>query len=183
MAKFKIGDLREKALPRVVIDWETGDALFDADSPGYVQGTVALDDGWTVAGIEDSTANDSSKQWEIPAGQEWQILGIGVQYASSGDAGDRQLEVCVQRAGAGFTPIMTWARAGVTQAASLTYEYFFAPGVPDLTSERDTTFVSTPLPVTSLLKAGDVLRVWDNAEIAPAADDMSCYISYAWKAV
>jgi len=71
MAKFKVGDLREKALPRVIIDWETGDTLFDADSPGHVQGTVALDDGWTVAGIEDTAANDSSKQWEVPAGQEW----------------------------------------------------------------------------------------------------------------
>lgn len=177
---MEFGDFRECTKATYVVDEETGEALFQSGAPGYVQGTITLDDGWTITGVEDVTPNDSNKQWEVPVGQEWQILWIQVEYISSGTAGNRQLEVGIARSGALYT---RWAVAGATQAASLTRYYTFAPGLADLTSFRDTDYLTTPLPVTSLLQGGDTLQIFDNKAIDAAADDMSVRVQYGWRAI
>jgi len=155
----------------VAVDLDTGDALFGTRRPGRV------DDGWAVASFRAEGLGDSDKSWTVPAGQVWRPLLVGVQLTSSADPGDRQIEVCIEQPDAGFAPVAVLARAGVQQPANVMYRYLFAPGVADLTSVRDSVFVSTPIPET-WLKAGDVLRVWDNAARAPAADHLMVFVSY-----
>jgi hypothetical protein len=123
---------------------------------------------WVVTSAIDLTANSSNKTWVVPASTEWQILAIGVSYVSSADAGDRLLQVQVERSGVVYFILAT---AGVVQAASKTWTYTFAPSLADLTAFRDTTKLFTPLPPTTILQAGDTLRVWDCKAIAAAADD------------
>lgn len=167
------------AIAGYVLDPDTGLPAGGAGGPLRVQGEMTLDDGWTVDWFEDVTLNDSSKQWEVPTGRLWQILWLDVTLISSAGAGNRQLEVRVQRAGA--TKWTTMARAGIVQAASLTRYYHFAPGAPDLTAFRDTDWLATPLPVTTILRGGDTLQVWDKAAIAAAADELYAWLQYAWK--
>jgi hypothetical protein len=154
--------------------------------PVQQQGAITLDDGWTVDAFIDEAGDDSSKQWTVPAGRIWHVFWVAVKLATTATVGSRQIEVRVQRAGVSMFTVL--ARCGVTQAASLTYEYTLAPGVPDLTAVRDNVapsnaWVATPIPVTTILRAGDTLRVWDNKSIAGAADDMSAWVQYAWAEV
>ena len=136
---------------------------------------------WSIETTSDTALNDSDKSFTVPVGTEWQILNIWVEYTSTADVGDRQLVIEVQSS----TPDVTahWARAGVVQAASLTYYYEFAPGLADLTALRDTDYLTTPIPTTSLLKAGDILRVYDNNAVAAAADDVIVHVQWAGRAV
>jgi len=157
-----------------------GQATMAASLPVVIasdQTQIPVDDGWVVLTISDLTADDSDKNWVTPADVIRQILGIWVEYTSTATAGNRQIVVEIQIAGPDTTA--QWARAGVTQAASLTYYYEFAPGLADLTALRDTDYLTTPIPVTSLLKEADVLRVYDNNAVAVAADDMIVHIQYA----
>ena len=157
-----------------------------APVPVEQQGAIELDDGWTVAAIIDEGADDSSKQWQVPGNQIWHIFWVAIQLASNAIVGNRQIEVRVQRSGIAMWT--TLARVGATQAASLSYEYLLAPGEPDMTAVRDNVapsnpWLATPIPVTTILRAGDTLRVWDNKSIAAAGDDMGVWIQYAWKEV
>jgi len=138
-------------------------------------------DGWRVATITDVTANDSDKSFTVPASTERHILGIWVEYTSTATVGDRQLVIEIQIAGPDVTA--QWARAGLVQAASLIYYYEFAPGLADLTAVRDTDYLTTPIPTTSVLKAADILRVYDNNAVAVAADDMIVHIQHADRSV
>ena len=181
-------------------DGESIDAAhpLDVNVAGAGGGTVTADQGtagadawpikdtWLVTNVSSLTVDSSNKvMLTVPAGQEYQILAIRVNFTTTATAGDRRLAVRVEHPAATITA--TWARAGVTQAASLTYEYLFAPGVADLTAVRVTgaasPYVSTPIPVTSILYAGDVLRVLDNQAVAAAADDMLVYVQYAYHTV
>lgn len=141
--------------------------------------SVTLDDGWTIDRYEDTADNDSSKQWEVPAGWLWQFLWLDVTLTTSATVGNRQLELRVQRAGA--VKWTTLARAGAVQAASVARYYHFAPGVADLTAFRDTDWLSTPVAVTTILQGGDTVRIWDKAAIAPAADEMYVWFQFAKK--
>ena len=143
--------------------------------------TVDTDDGWTIATTSDTDANDSDKSFTVPASVIWHVLSIWVELTTTATVGDRQVAVEIQVSGPDVTA--EWARAGTTQAASLTRYYEFAPGLADLEDFRDTDYLSTPIPVTGLLKAGDVIRVYDNAAVDAAADDMIVHIQYGTKAV
>ena len=48
----------------------------------------------------------------------------------------------------------------------------FAPGLPDLTAFRDTSYLQTPLPPSLILPAGYDVRVYDNNAVDASADDM-----------
>jgi len=134
-------------------------------------------DNWRAATTSDTALNDSDKSWTTPADTERHIFSIWVELTTTATVGDRQLVVEVQVAGPDVTA--QWARAGVVQAASLTRYYEFAPGLADLLAFRDTDYLSTPIPVTAILKPADVLRVYDANAIDAAADDMICHIQYA----
>jgi hypothetical protein len=151
--------------------------VYLVDFQGQVLGT-----DWLVTSVMDVVANDQDKSWDVPAGQEWQILWVHVRLTTTGTAGDRQLEIRIERPGAAMDPIGIWAAAGAVQAASLTREYIFAPGLADLTDFRDTDKLTTPIPVTDILRAGDRLRVRENSG-TDANDDMNVWVQYAWREV
>jgi len=130
---------------------------------------VEMADAYTPSLQSDTSADDSDKTFTVPAATIWQVLSLYVAYTSTADVGNRQLVVEVQD---GSSNVIGQIRAGVVQAASLTYSYMFAPGLADLTSVRDTTFIMTPLPASWVLPAGYVLRIYDSKAIAAAADDM-----------
>jgi len=142
---------------------------------------ISVLDTWRVATISDTALNDSDKSFTVPASTERHILNIWVEFTSTATVGDRQLVVEIQIAGPDTTA--QWARAGVVQAASLTYYYEFGPGLADLTAVRDTNYLTTPIPPTAVLKAADVLRIYDNNAVAAAADDMVVHIQHADRTV
>ncbi len=116
----------------------------------------------------DTTVNDSDKTFSVPAATEWTIQSIQVNFISTSTAGARQLTIEIQDASSNVIALI---KAGVTQIASLTYDYLFAPGVPDITAVRDLT-VMTPMPIMTLLPSY-VIRIYDSAVIDAAADDMT----------
>jgi len=154
---------------------QVGDVDVGAANP------VPITDDWRVSLLSDETADDSDKSFTVPADTEYQILWIWVEYTSTAAAGNRQLEIQVQDAVADV--IAHLARAGAVQAASLTRYYQFGPGLADLGAFRDTDYLTTPIPPTSILQAGDILRIWDNNAVAAAADDMICQIQIASRTV
>lgn len=151
--------------------------IYLVDFEGQVLGT-----DWLVANFQDVSVDDIDKSWTVPDGQEWQILWIQVRLETTATAGDRQMEVMIEHPGTVMSPIGTWASSGVVQAASNTYHYIFAPGLADLTSERDSDKITTPIPVTDILRAGDLLRVRENTG-TDGSDDMNVWVQYAWREV
>jgi len=128
---------------------------------------------------EDTTTNDSDKTVTIPSDEEWDIWSIQIDYTSTATAGNRQLVVLFTN---DADAIIHEVRVGVTQAASLNYFYNIAPGVADLTTIRDTLFLTTPMPLMKMA-GGWKIRVYDNAAIAAAADDMEVRILYVKRTV
>jgi len=66
-------------------------------------------------------------------------------------------------------------RAGVTQAASLTYTYTFGVGLADQPAVLSLHLTTPLLPL--ILPAGYKIRVYDSAAIAAAADDMTVRVT------
>lgn len=116
----------------------------------------------------DEAANDSDKTIAVSALVEWEIMTIWVELITTATGGNRQVVVQFQD---DSSDVIGEVRAGATQAASLTRNYMFGPGLADLTSFRDTTFIMTPLPKI-ILPAAYIVRFYDNAAIDAAADDM-----------
>jgi len=123
--------------------------------------------GWEPELQSDILINDSDKTFTVAVGEEWIIKSIWVEF-TSGAGAVRQLEVQIQDNAA---TVIGQMRAGVTVAAASTQYFLFAPHVPDLVALRDADYTSTPIPEW-VLPAGYVVRVWDNAAVLPAADDM-----------
>ena len=115
----------------------------------------------------DEAANDSDKTFTVAAGEYWEFLSIWIELITTATATVRQIELEWGDGG----DIIGRLQAGVTQDASLTNNYLFAPGLPDLTSLRDSLFLMTPMPKI-ILPAGFTLRVFDNNAVDAAADDM-----------
>lgn len=132
------------------------------------QGHLVMDDGWTPSLQVSEAADDSDKSFTVPASTVWEIVNIWIEYTSSADVGNRLLMVELMDDAADVIGRFT---AGIVQAASLTRYYTFAPGVPDLTAFRNTSYLSNPMPIIRL-PASYVIRICDSAAIAAAADDM-----------
>jgi hypothetical protein len=138
-------------------------------------------DAWRVSLQSDETLNDSDKTFTVPADTEWQILWIWAEFTTTATVGNRQLVIEIQDTANDV--IGQPARAGVTQAASLTYYYQFGPGLADLVAFRDTDWLSAPIPPTTILKAGDIVRVYDNNAVDAAADDLILQMQIAARSV
>jgi hypothetical protein len=137
------------------------------------EGIVTLD--WRPTLSADEAANDSDKTFTVTSEWQWHLYSIWVELASTATVGNRQVEVQIQDSG---SDVVMQIQAGVTQAASLTYNYLFATGVADLTSVRDSTYLTTPLPSALVLPESYVVRVWDNNAVDAAADDMVVQMLY-----
>jgi hypothetical protein len=131
---------------------------------------------WRVALIQDITENDSDKTFTVPAGAEWEVLWIYVQYTSTATAGVRQLEIQIIDNG---NIIAQW-QTGVTQSEGLGYNYLFGGGIPDSLTTRDTNYITTPLMGAQFLGAGQTIRIWDNNAIDASADDMIVRMEYGY---
>jgi hypothetical protein len=153
---------------------QVGDTDVGAANP------VPVTDTWEVVTLSDEGANDSDKEIAVPAGYEYQVLWIWVEYTSDANAGNRQLEVDFRDAA---DDVIGQIRPGVTQAASLTRYYMFAPALADLGAFRDTDYLMTPLPPTMFLPAGYDIRIWDNNAVSAAGDDMIIQMQVARRAV
>lgn len=132
------------------------------------EGRLIVARPWTPDLQSDTAANDSDKSLTVPASTEWLVHSIWVELTSTGTAGNRQIVIEIQDDSA---DVIAQFRAGVVQAATNTYYYLFAPNVVDLTSVRDSDYISTPIP-EMVLPAAYVIRVYDNNAVDAAADDM-----------
>lgn len=120
----------------------------------------------------DTSVNDSDKALTVPAAQEWIVRSIRVKLVSDGNAGNRQ--ICIEFRDDSDVIVYS-VRAGAVQAASLTRYYHFANGAADLTSFRDTDYLSNSMPEIHL-PAGYDIRVYDKAAVAAATDDMDVHV-------
>ena len=95
-------------------------------------------------------------------------------------AGNRQLELEIQD---DSVDVILRLQPGNIHGASTTINYLLAPGIPDLTAFRDTSYLMTPIPPTLILPAGYVVRIYDNNVVDAAADDMVVQIMVGEKDV
>lgn len=124
--------------------------------------------------IYDATANDSDKSWTVPGNEIWKLNWVHVLLVTTADVGNRQMAISVADASGNVVMDLV---AGVVQAASLTRHYGFLQGI-----FRETAFVGaelqSPIPIDLYLEPGFVLRVYDSAAVAAAADDMTVSFQY-----
>jgi len=142
--------------------------------------SLVLPDDWHPTLLADETADDSDKSFAVPADTEYQVLWIWVELTTTATAGNRQMTIEIQDSAA---DVIGRVKAGIVQAASLTRNYMFAPALADLTAFRDTAYLMTPLPPTLVLPEAFIVRVYDSAAVAAAADDMIVQIGVALRTV
>lgn len=124
--------------------------------------------GENPALVASEVANDSDYIIAVPTAQTYKLMSVWVELTTTATVGNREMAVEIQDAAA---DVLAQIRAGALQAASLTRQYLFGQGLPDLTAFRSTDFLMTPLPPI-ILPAGYQIRVYDRAAIDAAADDM-----------
>lgn len=126
---------------------------------------------------EDTTADDSDKTFTVPTEERWHVFAIYVELTTTATVGNRQLLVDFRD---DSNNVLARVVPGITQAASLTYNYSIAPGfaqqtsITGLTNEDNT--LMTPMPPTMLLLPGYDIRIYDEATVDAAADDMTVRI-------
>ncbi len=153
---------------------QLGDSDVDSDNPL----PVALEDGstvtmvseWTSLELEGTADTDNILDFTVPASTEYHVMSIYVTFDPDSDVGDsdRQLEVQVLD---NDSDVVARFVTGAVQPVGPTYDYVLAPGVIDITSVRDTNYMSTPIPATLILPAAFRLRVFDN-KAAPGGDSI-----------
>lgn len=135
---------------------------------------------WTPAELVKDTGGDcdADKSWIVPTAREWHIYCVSVVLTSTATVGDRRVAIRILNSD---SDVLGEAVAGAVQAASTTWYYTFAPGLADMTSVRDSDHMTTPIPGTWVLKAGQEIRVLDDAAIAADSDDLAVYIQGSWR--
>jgi len=135
------------------------------------EGRIVTNGDSLLSSLQSEVSLDSSdKTITVPASTVWEISSIMLSLITTATAGNRQVAVLFTD---GSDNVVMEIRAGAVQAASLTRYYAIAPGLPDLTSFRDTNYLSTPLPAGIILPAGYKIRMYDKAAIDAAADTLS----------
>jgi hypothetical protein len=162
------------------LDPVTGGWFLKVQIDGTSVTPIGITENWRVALYPEETITGSNKLITVPAGQEWQILSIWVEYTSTGTVGNRQLSI--QHIDNAADIIGVW-QPSILQATNLTYNYYFAIAMPDLLGLRDTSYLISPLPAGLILSAGQQLRVWDNKSINSGGDRVVLQMTYAWRNV
>jgi hypothetical protein len=119
----------------------------------------------------DVALNDSDKTFTVPATEQWRLDSIGVNLATTADAGNRRLAVLITTAA---DVQIAGVAAGLNHPASTTWDYTFANDLPRDTSAVESN-VAAPLP-RMVVPGGYKIVVKDLAAIQAAADDMKVYI-------
>lgn len=118
----------------------------------------------------DTALNDSDKTLTVTAAREWLVRYIYAKLISTATVGNRQLDILITD---GSDVPLGKYRAGAVQAASLTREYIFAPGLPQDTSFDAAGVMYRTFPYGFVLPAGYKIRIFDSAAIDAAADDLT----------
>jgi hypothetical protein len=100
-------------------------------------------ESWRVSLVAEVTTNDSDKTLTVPATTEYEIISLYVTLASTATVGNRQLVIEFLSAA---DVLIGQLKAGLTQAASLTYKYVINPGVDNATALWSTDIVHMRLP-------------------------------------
>ena len=116
----------------------------------------------------DEALNDSDKVLSVPSGEIWRILNIHVELVTTATVGNRQMRVEIRD---DADDIIGQFSAGAVQAASLTVAYEFMPGVARETAVVDSSLL-VPIPLDLILPGLFDFRVYDQAAVDAAADDM-----------
>ena len=123
---------------------------------------------WLSVLTIDAAINDSDKLIVVPAAKQWIIQSVAVNLISTASVGNRQIRVDIRD---GSANLLASVAAGAVQAASLTRDYTFAPGLVNQTVFVDDILITSFPEGIILLPTYDV-RVYDSAAIDAAADDM-----------
>jgi hypothetical protein len=162
------------------LDPVTGGWFLKVQIDGTSVTPIGISENWRVALYPEETITGSNKLITVPAGQEWQILSMWVEYTSTGTAGNRQLSIQVLDNASDI--IGVW-QPSIVQATNLTYNYYFGIAMPDLLGLRDSVYMITPLPAGLILSAGQQIRVWDNKSINSGGDRVVLQMTYAWRSI
>lgn len=130
-----------------------------------------------ITGI--SSDNFNLHEFVVPDQERWHIMSIWIKYTTSDSAADRVMAVAVSASTAMTdTDLFFQIRPGLVQAASKTYYYAFYPGAADITTVRDTDYVSTPIPATLVLNPGYTILVEEQSSADSSSDAMDVKIFY-----
>jgi len=122
--------------------------------------------------VRDATLNDSDKSFTVPVGKIWKMNGIYYLLAASATVGNRVPKISIAPDGTNYLAWFT----GLAVAASAT-----ATGMmtfDGITDDFVNMFTISQGVMPVILNAGSVIRVWDNAAIDPAADDLTVVLHY-----
>ena len=123
---------------------------------------------WVAMVQADEALDGSDKTITVTAGRDWMIQSLRAELTTTATVGNRQIAVQIRD---DSDDVIAEVRAGATQTASLTRSYHFGPHLPDLTSFRDTDWISTPIDPL-IVPAGYDIRIFDNNAVDAAADDL-----------
>jgi hypothetical protein len=149
-----------------------------AGTPVSAASPLPVVDTWEIVTISRETLVTNVEVIPVPAGFEWQVLWIWVEYIADVTANARQLEIQLRDAA---DDVIGGVRVGTTQPTNSTRYYMIAPAMADLTAFRDTDYLMTPLPPTVFLPAGYDIRIFDNNNIS-ANDGMIVQMQVARRA-
>ena len=132
--------------------------------------------------VRDATADDSDKSFTVPAGKVWKLISAEGELTTTATVGNRILNMSISNGAAlvysgKSTAIIAESKVGgmlfgPSVAPSTGARPSFAAGTTNRDIEMDTQIPEF------LLTAGYVIRVWDTAAIAAAADGLIVVLHY-----
>jgi len=131
--------------------------------------------------VRDATANDSDKTFTVPAGKVWADVSIVATLATTATVGNRTFQIVIASPLGHILTASGSALVAATQVgllamfpgvsysagANIRPESGLAPNISNLF-----TGIVTPL------SAGSTIRIWDQAAIDAAADDLVVSLGY-----
>jgi len=144
---------------------------------------------WDYRSREGVLESDSGawSLFRVPDHEVWHILSIWVEAEATATAGTRALALTILD---DTDDRMYAARPGATLTAGQQRDFLFAPGLPDLTSFRDTDLLLTPIPAGLILRPGWGLFIEyisgfdlvDDSDATSDIDTLTIQIVYASQA-
>ena len=135
---------------------------------------------WEPLVVSDVTENVGVKTLTVPTGSQYHVMSLYVKVVASATEGNRQMVV---EACDSANAVIDQVRAGAVQAAEATRFYAFHPSGENMSAFIDTDFITTAIPASWVLNAGEYVKVWDNNETDPetgegdeTADDVLVYM-------
>lgn len=112
------------------------------------------------------TTGKQTQTITVPANKNWMFESVRLEYTSTGStvAGNRQIALQILSSTNG---ILDEAIAGTVQAINEARNYHFYPKAVDLTSFRDSNYLSTPMSLRTLV-AGQKIKLFDNGSASTA---------------